>query len=498
MKSAPRRKPSRTRGKPAREMLAKAFRAVFACAAVLLVMTGWTAESAHAAKASQKTSAQKAPVQKASSQKTSSQKSSPKTAAKTQAKAKPAPKNAASASKAAKPASKTSTKTSLEADRASLQKEQAQLQKELDSLKSALSKTAASHQETSSALARSEVEISRINARLRELDARRARIEKRLRELKDEERAVTGQMTGAESEMREIARAQYVNVLRNPWHSLVGGRNPHETEREKAALLYFLNAESTHFSALSARKSSILSISQETKSQQKVLEGVLKGQKENRTKLLNVQEERRHSLESLAKRMSAQKADIERIEKDQARLEALSRRIEKAIADRERAARQKALAQAGKSSGATAGYAPPSDSAFSKKKGSLVMPALGRITGRFGENRENLSGVSTKWKGILIEARQGSDVLACEEGTVIFSDWVQGWGNTMYIDHGSGFLSVYAYNESLYKSVGEKVRKGETVASVGNTGGSIGRVSALYFELRHASIPLNPLQWIEH
>ncbi len=439
-----------------------------------------------------------APVQKAAQ--TSSAKSSTKNAKPaSKITSKTATKPSAKSATKSKPAPKPATKTSLEAteqNRAALQKEQAQLQKELDTLKSQLSAIESTHQKTSSELAKSEVEISRINSRLRDLDTQKGRVEKRLRELRDEERSVTGQMTSTESALRDIARAQYVNITRNPWQALISGRNPHAADREKAALTYFSDAGLTRFQTLSAKKTSIVSISEETIEKQKTLSSILNKQKENRSNLLDAQKQRRTTLETLTKEMNERKANIERIEKDQARLEALSRRIEKILADREREQRRKALAQAGKSGAKQSTYVPP-DNAFSKKKGTLMMPVLGKITGRFGENRENLSGISTKWKGVLIEARQGTDVLACESGTVIFSDWVQGWGNTLYIDHGSGFLSVYAYNESLYRNVGEKVRRGETIASVGNTGGAIGRKPALYFELRHASIPLNPLQWVE-
>ena len=123
-----------------------------------------------------------------------------------------------------------------------------------------------------------------------------------------------------------------------------------------------------------------------------------------------------------------------------------------------------------------------------------MMPALGKIVGRFGQARANVSGKSTTWKGLQIQAKQGSDVLACAAGQVVFSDWLRGFGNLIIIDHGDGFLSIYGNNESLYKSVGDRIQRGDTIASVGNTGGE--DLPGLYLELRHNGRPFNPLPWI--
>jgi septal ring factor EnvC (AmiA/AmiB activator) len=81
-------------------------------------------------------------------------------------------------------------------------------------------------------------------------------------------------------------------------------------------------------------------------------------------------------------------------------------------------------------------------------------------------------------------------------GRVVFADWLRGFGNLLIVDHGEGFLTVYGYNESLLKALGEKVEAGDVIATVGDTGGSgnSGR-SALYFEARYEGRPFDPLLW---
>ena len=123
-------------------------------------------------------------------------------------------------------------------------------------------------------------------------------------------------------------------------------------------------------------------------------------------------------------------------------------------------------------------------------RGQLRLPVKGTIAGRFGSPRAE-GGAS--WKGIFIRAAEGVEVKAVAAGAVVFSDWLRGFGNLLIIDHGDDFLSVYGNNESLLATVGARVRSGEAVATVGNSGGNPD--SGLYFELRHRGQAFDPLKW---
>jgi septal ring factor EnvC (AmiA/AmiB activator) len=76
---------------------------------------------------------------------------------------------------------------------------------------------------------------------------------------------------------------------------------------------------------------------------------------------------------------------------------------------------------------------------------------------------------------------------------VVFAEWMRGFGNLMIVDHGDSYLSIYGNNDSLLKQVGQAVKGGETVATVGNSGGN--PESGLYFELRHKGQPIDPMKW---
>lgn len=129
-----------------------------------------------------------------------------------------------------------------------------------------------------------------------------------------------------------------------------------------------------------------------------------------------------------------------------------------------------------------------SNTIFAEMQGQLPWPVKGAITERFGSRR-----FETTWDGIVISAREGADIHAVASGRVVYADWLRGYGLMLIVDHGNGYMSLYAFNQSLQKNVGEQVRSGETLASVGRSGGR--SQAALYFGIRKKGRPVDPEQW---
>jgi murein hydrolase activator len=127
---------------------------------------------------------------------------------------------------------------------------------------------------------------------------------------------------------------------------------------------------------------------------------------------------------------------------------------------------------------------------FSSLKGRLRLPVRGDVSNRFGATRAD-TGVS--WKGLFIKSSEGNEVKSVAGGMVVFADWMRGFGNLIIVDHGSGYMSLYGNNQALIKGVGERVNGGDTIASVGNSGGN--ESHGLYYELRRNSVPFDPLSW---
>ena len=131
---------------------------------------------------------------------------------------------------------------------------------------------------------------------------------------------------------------------------------------------------------------------------------------------------------------------------------------------------------------------PTGGQAFEKVRGRLSWPVAGKVVARFGQSR----GGGLKWNGVLVEAARGTPVKALYDGRIAYADWLQGLGLLVIVDHG-GYMSLYAHNEQIYKSVGDRVTAGEAIATVGDSGGR--STPGLYLEIRRGAKAIDPTPW---
>ena len=150
------------------------------------------------------------------------------------------------------------------------------------------------------------------------------------------------------------------------------------------------------------------------------------------------------------------------------------------------AARQAKQAEAEQKAAQAANAAAEAPLAGTGLRAGLRWPVRGPVMARFGSARPE-GGL---WRGLLIGANEGTPVQVVAGGVVVYATWLRGFGNIMIVDHGQQYLSIYAYLQSLLKQVGDPVVAGDTIATVGNTGGQLD--SALYFEIRHKNAAVEP------
>ena len=96
--------------------------------------------------------------------------------------------------------------------------------------------------------------------------------------------------------------------------------------------------------------------------------------------------------------------------------------------------------------------------------------------------------------GVTFFADEGAVVTAVYPGKVVFSDWLKGYGLLLIIDHGQGYMTLYAHNQSLFKHKGQTVNQREQIATVGHSGGI--KQNGLYFEIRLRGKAVSPLDWL--
>ena len=127
---------------------------------------------------------------------------------------------------------------------------------------------------------------------------------------------------------------------------------------------------------------------------------------------------------------------------------------------------------------------------FSALKGKLPWPVRGQLKQKFGSPRSEGS-----WDGVLINANEGVEIKAVTRGKVVYAEWLRGYGLLTIIDHGQGYMTLYAFNQSLYKRTGDTVEAGDVIASVGQSGGR--SQAGLYFGIRKKGVPIDPLEWCQ-
>jgi len=119
-----------------------------------------------------------------------------------------------------------------------------------------------------------------------------------------------------------------------------------------------------------------------------------------------------------------------------------------------------------------------------------LWPVSASISSGFGWRRGPFGGGSEHHDGVDIPARSGTHIHAAGGGTVTYSGWRNGHGNTVIINHGNGLSTLYAHNTRNLVVVGQRVYRGDVIAHVGSTGRSTG--PHLHFEVHVNGVPVDP------
>lgn len=124
-----------------------------------------------------------------------------------------------------------------------------------------------------------------------------------------------------------------------------------------------------------------------------------------------------------------------------------------------------------------------------------VRPARGRLSSRYGVRYHPILHRRKLHTGDDIAASYGSPIKAAKSGTVLYSGWKKGYGNTVIIDHGGGVTTLYGHASKLDVQAGQSVKAGAYVGNVGSTGYSTG--PHLHFEVRKNGKPVDPTSYLK-
>ncbi len=380
-----------------------------------------------------------------------------------------------------------------------LQEEKSGVQKDLKGTETEMGKLEKQVEALQKELKKSESELQRLDAEKKKLQS--ARIE--------QQRLIAIQ-----------ARAAYQNGRQEYLKLLLNQQNPEKFARTLTYYDYLSQARLEQLKNFNETLRQLANVENDIAMQQAQLLVQKSSLDSQRDELDKVRKERQQVLAKLNDDVKARDQKLAAREQDQADLSKVLKTIEETLARQAREAeeaRQKALiaqqeaekkrlreAQAEadatdaprrtvkstpgalvSSSGETFG------GPFASSRGRLPWPVDGRLLARFGESRGD--DARAKWDGVMISASAGSQVHAVHGGRVVFADWLRGAGLLVILDHGNGFLSLYGHNQTLLKSAGDVVKAGESISTVGSSGGQ--DTPALYFAIRQQGHPSDPAQW---
>jgi septal ring factor EnvC (AmiA/AmiB activator) len=275
---------------------------------------------------------------------------------------------------------------------------------------------------------------------------------------------------------------QYLNGDQQHLQLLLSGREPAQVSRDLSYFQYIARHRAALINNLRTTLVELRNVDVQTREQRSELARLQTEYVQHKTALEKEQHKRQQVLQSISQKLKQQRKEVTQLQRNENRLTQLIEKIGKMLAQ----PKTKSLFR--NDNLPDNRYAGQS---FEQLRGKLILPVRGEVSNRFGTARPESTVL---WKGLFVRSAAGQPVKAIAAGRVVFADWLRGFGNLLIVDHGRGYMSLYGNNETLHKQVGDELHGGETVASVGNSGGN--EDSGLYFELRHESKPLDPVKWL--
>ncbi len=367
-----------------------------------------------------------------------------------------------------------------------------ELRARIEKLQRELSKSEESRSEAADALKASEKAISEVNRNLVALGREEGKIGQSLNEVQKRIQATRADVGRQQGLLDRMLRHQYMHGNADALRLVLDGQDVAEVERQ---LRYFSYVSRMRATLITQKKQTLTNLA-ELESTARLKKAQLTAnadeQRKARAALQSERGARQKVVARIAADISKSRREIGRLKRDEDRLAKLVDQLAKALAQQQRS-EGRTPGRVRKPGEAIDEVADASfvGRAFQTLRGKLKLPVRGELAGRFGASREE-GGVT--WKGLFIKSGAGQPVKAVADGRVIFADWLRGFGNLLILDHGGGYMSLYGNNESLLKQVGDMVPSGETIASVGSTGGAV--ESGVYFELRHEGKPFDPMKWV--
>ncbi len=359
-------------------------------------------------------------------------------------------------------------------DAAEYQAKLEELKRNIEKLQTQLDSAKGERDKLHQALEQTETEIGDLEEKVEEIDTQIQNKDEELEALQEEQQSLRRERQGQQTHVARQVRSLYREGQQGQLRLLLSQQSPERVGRLQKYHDYLLQARQRKLQEYLDTLDQLAEVEPRIRQTQQTLA------------------QRRQQLDTRQRQLQQRQRDRE---STLARIESLIDNTDSRLRERqENSARLQALLD---EMTVTLGNslttaAAPAGTAFSRLRGQLPWPTRGSVRHHFGSPR---LGGQLDWKGLVIEGQAGTPVVAVHGGTVVFADYLRGHGLLLIIDHGEGYMSLYAHNQTLLRQVGDVVTGGDMIARMGATGGQT--TAGLYFEIRHRGQPTNPGPWLK-
>lgn len=308
-----------------------------------------------------------------------------------------------------------------------------------------------------------ELGISKLERDIKQTKSELAKADQNINKLEEKISLQEAQRQAQEEQLKQLIQTYYVTErAKANGHLLNEGI---EEDRISQYFQHLAKARSEVIDAISKITEELAHNRNQLELEKTQIENLLKQQSQKRASLASTQSNRKKTLGNIRKNIKDDKRYLAELQRNETRLKA----------EIAKAAKRNAVPMDG----------------IAKQRGKLPWPLKGRVLHSFGTKQTG----QVNWKGMVLSASYGQQVKAVYSGTVVFAEYLRGYGLVVLLDHGKGDMTLYGYNQALTKKEGDKVTAGEVIALAGDTGGQ--DRASLYFEIRRNSEAQNPKSWLK-
>lgn len=306
-------------------------------------------------------------------------------------------------------------------------------------------------------------ELRRLRRQLSQQAARRQETER-------QKQAAAAELQRHQEALGQQVRAAYVIGQGGQTKLVLNQDRAQKLSRLSTYYEFLARARARRIGAIADQVKALAEIAESLRRQTAELEATRSEHQGTLTALEAAKAERQEMLQTLASRIAGEEDELGQLQSDERELSRLIERLRAALAD-----------------------IPPDlgSKPFTALKGKLPWPLRGKLLASFGQPK---AGGRLRWNGLWIAGSEGDAVRAVARGRVAYVGWMHRYGLIVVLEHEGGYYSLYGHTQNVPLAVGQWVQPGDTVATVGATGGH--EQPGLYFELRKGTDAINPKSWL--